>query len=222
MKMFLSLLSGVCFCLGLSVSSADAVMVRVDLRAAPECQAFADVATKLLVEWAPKVQEMLYGKDVPLPDRTIEVIFRPLDGVAYSKGSQIVISAEWVTQKAPDDYGMVIHELVHVLQDYRGGGEFWVTEGIADYVRYERYEPGKQKWRLQPGQSSYRQGYGIAGGFLGWLAQEKDPEIVRKLNAACRQRAYRPELFAEWCGADLDTLWEAYVASQEKEPAETP
>ena len=41
-----------------------------------------------------------------------------------------------------------------------------MTEGIADYVRYERYEPGKQKWKLDPEKSSYKQGYGIAGAFL--------------------------------------------------------
>jgi hypothetical protein len=205
-----------CLLLVVACGAASAVEVTVDLRAAPECQAFADVATKLIVEWTPKVHEILDGGDAPLADRTVKVTFRPMDGVAHAKGGEIVISSEWVTKKAPEDYGMVIHELVHVLQDYRRGSEFWVTEGIADYVRYEQYEPGKQKWRLQPGQSSYRQGYGIAGAFLGWLAREKDPEIVRKLNAACRAGQYQPELFEQWCGASVDALWDDYVKSQQQ------
>lgn len=208
-------LPAVVLCLvGLQGLSAAAVDVVVDLRAAPECQAFAEAAERLIVEWTPKVEAILTGEDRPPVDRRIRLTFRPMDGVAHTVGDEIVISAEWVTRKAPDDHGMVIHELVHVLQGYGGGGEFWVTEGIADYVRYQHYEPGGQKWRLEPGRSSYRQGYGIAGAFLDWLEKEKDPLIIRRLNQACRDRAYRPELFTDWCGADLDTLWDDYVQSR--------
>ncbi len=109
---------------------------------------------------------------------------------------------------------MVVHELTHVVQDYKGGGEFWLTEGIADYVRYERYEPGKQKWKLDPEKSSYKQGYGIAGAFLAWLEKHKNPEIIRKLNAASRDRSYKREMFVQLCGADVDALWKEFLAAQ--------
>ena len=111
-------LASLLFVISCNVSSA--VEVMVDLRAAPECQAFADVATKLIVEWTPKVHKILDGADAPLADRTVKLTFRPMDGVAHTKGSEIVISSEWVTKKAPEDYGMVIHELVHVRQFMEG------------------------------------------------------------------------------------------------------
>lgn len=190
---------------------AGGVNVRVDHSAAPECEAFAKKAKAIVEAWAPKIHAILYGQNVPIAQREVSLTFRPMDGVAHTSGANIVISSHWVTEKAPNDCGMVVHELVHVLQDYGGGGVFWVTEGIADYIRYEHFEPGKQKWRLVAGKSSYKQGYGIAGAFLAWLVQNKDPEIIRKLNRVSRERSYKPELFEAWCGAPLDALWLEYV-----------
>ena len=50
--------------------------------------------------------------------------------VGGTAGARIGVSSGWV-KKRPGDFGLVIHELVHVIQDYRGGGVGWVTEGIA-------------------------------------------------------------------------------------------
>ena len=195
----------------LSLLTVEAFEVNIDFSEAPECEAFATKSESIVREWAPKIQEILYGENVPIKKKEVFITFRPMKGVAHASGNKIVVSAEWVTKKAPNDYGMIIHELVHVLQDYQGGGVFWVTEGIADYIRYERFEPGKQKWKLQPGKSSYKQGYGIAGAFLAWLEKNKEPELIRKLNAACKEKRYKPVLFEEWCGKPLDDLWQDYV-----------
>jgi len=197
--------------------AAGVVEVKVDTSEAPECAEWAAKAKGIAEEWAPKVHGILYGEDVEMAGREITLKFAPMKGVAHASGNGIKISAEWVTKKAPNDYGMVVHELVHVLQNYRGKGEFWVTEGIADYIRYEHYEPGKQKWKLQPGKSSYKQGYGIAGAFLAWLEKNKDPEIIRKLNRASKEGSYKPEMFKESCGAELDALWDEYVKETVKE-----
>ena len=35
----------------------------------------------------------------------------------------------------PEDTGMVIHELTHIIQNYPSPDPGWVTEGIADYIR---------------------------------------------------------------------------------------
>jgi hypothetical protein len=191
-----------------------AYKVEVDYSAAPECEPFALKAKAIAQEWYPKINEILFGKGHPLPVATVRLKFEPMKGVAHATHDGIHISAEWVTKKAPNDYGMVVHELTHVVQAYRGKGEGWLTEGIADYVRYERYEPGKQKWKLDPEKSSYKQGYGIAGAFLAWLEKNKNPDVIRKLNVACREGTYRRDLFHELCGGDVDTLWKEFIASQ--------
>jgi hypothetical protein len=189
-----------------------AFKVTVDTSRAPECEAFDSKSKALVEEWYPKINELLFDKAHPLPSTEIALIFEPMKGVANTSKNVIRISAEWVTKKAPNDYGMVIHELTHIVQDYRGKGEGWLTEGIADYIRDRHFET--RRHRIDPEKSSYRQGYGIAAAFLAWLEEHKHKDLVRKLNAASQAGTYRPELFAELCGADLDTLWKEFAATQ--------
>ena len=126
--------------LAVSVRAADPFTVHLDTTRAPECAAFATKSKALVEEWYPKINEILFGTDHPLPSAEVSLIFEPRKGVAETSGHVIRISAEWVTKKAPNDYGMVIHELTHIVQDYRGQGEGWLTEGIADYIRDRHFE----------------------------------------------------------------------------------
>jgi len=191
--------------------------VTVDCSKAPECEAFAAKSKALVEEWYPRINEILFEKGHPLPAAEITLSFEPMKGVAHTKNNQIHISAEWVTKKSPNDYGMVIHELTHVVQDYKGKGDWWLTEGIADYIRDRYYEPGVRHHRIDPDTASYKQGYGVAATFLIWIESRKNKEAVRKLNIASHDGAYRPELFAELCGADLDALWKEFADGQ-REP----
>ena len=115
---------------------------------APECEAFAAESKALIEEWYPKINVILFGEGHRLPSRNVTLIFEPMKGVAATSKDTIRISAEWVTKKAPNDYGMVIHELTHIVQDYRGKGEGWLTEGIADYIRDRHFE--KRQHRIDP------------------------------------------------------------------------
>lgn len=213
---------GILWGLGLGIwagraAQAELFRVEVDFSKAPECEAFAGKAKAIAEEWYPRIHEILNGNDAPLPYPTVKISFEPMEGVAHTRGNQIRVAASWI-QTEPNDYGMIVHELTHVVQNYRGS-VFWLTEGIADYIRYERFEPGKQKWRLDPETSSYRQGYGIAGAFLAWLEKNKDPQIIRTLHAALRQGRYRPQIFFEHCGAGLNELWDEYLREQTAPPA---
>lgn len=206
----------VALCAMLSSASADpAFHVVLDTTKAPECQEFADKSKALVEEWYPKINEFLFGKDHPLPKDEITLVFMPMKGVANTSNAKIRISAEWVTKRAPNDYGMVAHELTHVVQDYKGKSEFWITEGIADYVRDRYFEPGVRHFKIRP-ESSYKQGYGIAAAFLMWLETAKNKDVVKKLNEASNNGTYKPEMFTELCGADVDTLWKEFVESQSK------
>jgi alpha-L-fucosidase len=187
--------------------------VTADYSKAPECEAFSRKAQALCEEWYPKVNAILNGPSQPLPYTTVELEFAPMDGVAETGGNHIKVSAEWVTKKAPDDYGMVIHEMTHIVQDYQGKGAGWLTEGIADYIRDFRFEPGKRAHRINPEKNSYRQGYGVAAAFLDWLETKKHPGIVGALSRASRAGTYRPALFKQYGGEDLDALWKEFARS---------
>ena len=200
--------------LAVSVRAAETFTVHIDTTRAPECAAFAAKSKALVEEWYPKINEILFGKDHPLASAEVSLIFEPRKGVAETSGHVIRISAEWVTKKAPNDYGMVIHELTHIVQDYRGKGEGWLTEGIADYIRDHHFE--KRVHPIDPDKSSYRQGYGIAAAFLIWLEERKHPGLVQVLNVAAHDGTYRPALCPELCGADLDTLWHEFAAAQHR------
>jgi hypothetical protein len=192
------------------------IKVMVDTAKAPECAAFAERSKALVEEWYPRINEILFDQGHSLPATEITLIFQPMKGVASTQKNVMRISAEWVTKKAPNDYGMVVHELTHVVQDYQGKGDGWLTEGIADYIRDRYFEPGVRHHRIDPDKSSYRDGYGTAATFLIWLEEHKDKGIVRKLNIASHDGKYSPALFQQYSGADLDTLWKEFVDTYRK------
>ncbi len=194
--------------------TAPAFTITLDYSAAPECQGFAEKAKALCEEWYPKINTYLFGPDEELPRKEVTLVFRPMDGVAHAAGARIHISAEWVTKKAPDDYGMVIHELTHVVQSYpRRSGTFWVTEGIADYVREFVFEPGKRRLRVNPVRDHYKKGYTTSAVFLAWLEKHKNKDIIRLLNQASRDRTYTDEIFEKLTGKSADALWEEFAAA---------
>ena len=192
-----------------------AFKVEVNTTAAPQCETFAKKAKAIVEEWYPKINEVLFDKDHPLPTATVRLTFEPMKGVAHATTDGIHISEEWVTKKAPKDYGMVVHELTHVVQDYKGKGDGWLTEGIADYVRHKFFEKDVDKLaqQINPDKSSYKQAYTIAAAFLFWLEQKKDKDIVHKLNAASHDGTYKVDLFKQLCGADVDALWKEFTDS---------
>ncbi len=115
--------------------------------------------------------------------------------------------------------GAVVHELVHVAQQYRGrrGGARnpgWLVEGIPDYIRWFLYEPKPTGTRPRnPDQASYTNSYRITAGFLNYVIHKHDKDLIVKLNAAMRQGKYSPDLWKECTGKTIDDLWKDYVAT---------
>ena len=56
----------------------------------------------------------------------------------------------------------------------------------------------------------------IALAFIVWLEEKKHPGLVQALNVAAHDGGYRPALFTELCGADLDALWGEFTTSQHR------
>jgi hypothetical protein len=193
-----------------------AVRVSVDTDDAPEVADWGKKAKALVEKWHPLIADLL-PSDGFTPPRQVRLVFKKdMKGVAGTSGDTITISARWV-QKHPDDLGMVVHELTHVIQGYRrpGRNNGWLVEGIADYVRFYHFEPQK-KVTVNPHRAKYRDGYRTTAAFLAWIEKDRDKDIVRKLNAALRAGKYDDELFKTYTSKTLDELWDAFVASLER------
>jgi len=193
--------------------SAVATVV-IDTHDAPDLAEWGKEAGMKCLDWLPKLPVLLPSEGF-VPAKEVILRFDPaMKGVASTRGTTITIAADWVRQH-PEDFGMVIHELTHVIQDYKGKGESWLTEGIADYIRYWIYEPGTRTFEINRVKSHYRQGYGTAAAFLDWIERTRGKGTIVKLNAASREGIYRESLFQDWFGKSLDELWEEFVKASE-------
>ncbi len=193
-----------------------AVQVTVDVSEVPDLKDWGDKAKEIIQKWHPKIAEMLKSDGFTAPS-TVKVVFKKdMDGVAYTAGKTITISAAWV-KTHPDDYGMVVHELTHVVQSYKraGRGTGWLVEGIADYVRFFQYEPGKLG-DFNARRARYDGSYRVTAAFLAFVVEKHDKDIVRKLNAALREGDYKDELFQKHTGKTVKELDEEWRASLKK------
>ncbi len=137
-------------------------------------------------------------------------------GVAATGGGKIVYNPDWF-KKHPGDIDVVTHEVMHVVQAYGNTtGPGWLTEGIADYVRYKfGVDNAGANWKLTPfkPEHSYKNSYRITARFLNWLEENGNSGIVVKLDKAMRSHNYQPELWKDSTGKTLDELWTSYAAS---------
>jgi hypothetical protein len=197
-------------------AEAPAIVVDVsDVGDMPDVQSWADDAKKLCEQWYPILCQFL-ATDEWTPPKEIKLVFkRELRVPGATSRNTIAVSADWV-RKHPDDFGMVIHELVHVIQAYpdspnRPG---WLVEGIADYIRLWKYEPEVPRPRIDPQKSNYRDSYRTSAAFLAWVSWKYDKRLVRKLDAALRQGSYSDAIFEDVTTKNLDALWEEFVGRQ--------
>lgn len=178
-------------------------------------KAWAGEAAALVREWWPQVARLLATENFRSPEQ-LTLFFKPeLKVPAYRTAEGLYINVSWIT-KRPDDFGMVIHEMTHAIQDYRKAPRDagWLVEGIADYIRYWHYEPEASRPRFDPAKASYRDAYGTTATFLAWLVAKHDRRIVRRLDAALRKGEYKDALFEEITGKNLDTLWQEFIATR--------
>lgn len=203
---------GVAVFLGMG-SISQAGTVRIDSSAAPESAAWSESATQLARDWYPRLGNLLASSEwVRMPDVVIRLSTN-YDGVAAASGNTIEMSAKRVVELPEDSRGVIIHELVHVVQAYPGGSEGWLTEGIADYLRCAVYEAlPLEKFPRPDKERGYRDSYKVAAGFLFWLESGPAPGIVRQLNAALRNGSYQESVFKDRTGRDVDHLWNEYRA----------
>jgi len=144
------------------------------------------------------------------------VITKEYDGVAATLGGIIKVNPGWL-KKHPEDYDLLTHELMHVVQAYGNHDvPFWLREGIADYVRF-KYGVNNEKagWSLpsyQAGQS-YTNAYRVTARFLVWLEINKRADIVDQLDTAMRTGTYTADTWTALTEKTVDQLWAEYSSN---------
>ncbi|MBS1664269.1 MAG: insulinase family protein [Bacteroidetes bacterium] len=150
----------------------------------------------------------------PKAPKTVTFVIDPAyRGVAATGNDSVRFDPGYI-KKAPGDIDVVTHEAMHVVQAYPAGGPGWITEGIADYVRYKYgVDNAGAKWRLPlfNMDQSYMDGYKVTARFFVWLEKEIDPAIVNKLDALMRSGKYEAGAWKKWTGRTLDQLWQSYT-----------
>jgi hypothetical protein len=137
-------------------------------------------------------------------------------GVAATGNGVARYNPKWLKDH-PEDIDVVTHEVMHVVQAYRQTtAPGWLTEGIADYVRYVYGVNNiKGNWALpnyKEGQT-YTNSYRITARFLLWLEKNVRKTIVDELDKSARDKTYTAEIWKEKTGKTLDELWADYVAN---------
>jgi hypothetical protein len=190
--------------------------VVTDVSDFPEGKAWAEAAKSLVESWYPIAVSLLATQDFKQPSQIKLIFKKEISAPAYASGDGITINGKWITEH-PDDLGMVIHELTHVIQQYPGSKlkAGWLVEGIADYVRWWRYEPEAGRPRITD-QSKMTDGYRVTAYFLAWASKKYDLRLVPALDKALRKAEDPMPVFEQVTGKAPDALWKEFVAATKR------
>lgn len=148
--------------------------------------------------------------------KVVFIIDPAYDGVAGTANGIVSFSAKWMASN-PGDVDVVTHEVMHIAQAYpEGAGPGWITEGIADYVRYSMgVDNVGGNWTLPDfsQEQHYQDAYSVTARFLAWVEKHKKKGLVQQLNAAMRTKMYTDAFWKMQTGHTVDELWKAYAAN---------
>jgi hypothetical protein len=139
-------------------------------------------------------------------------------GVAEASGNRILFSTNYMNAH-PTDIDIVTHEGFHLVQAYGGGaGPSWLTEGIADYIRYKYgVDNIGSKWYLPAfkASQSYKNSYRVTARFFEWIDQKVKPGVAVALDKELRAHTYTEATWAAMTGKTVDELWADYAKDPE-------
>ncbi len=201
----------------------------IDATNAPELEEWsANTLRPVIVAWYPRLESLLTSEGFTAPRRVTLRFKRDMGGVPAAAGGSVVsLNAQWFTsQLQREARGAVIHELVHIVQDYGYARKVntspapvpgWIVEGIADYVRWFIYEPesrGAEITRHNIENAHHDASYRVSANFLDWATSVYGKQLVRNLNAAARHGRYNEELWRRWTGKSLPELEKQWLAAR--------
>jgi Peptidase of plants and bacteria/F5/8 type C domain len=187
----------------------------VSVEDAPEMKEWAEKAARICAENYAMINEELKSDGFKPPHLIRMTLKNDYRGVAATGRSGITGSVKYFKDH-PDDIGAMVHETVHVVQRYRTrNNPGWLVEGIADYVRFYKYEPGKLR-PLNPDRAKYDGSYKVTAQFLAYLSDKYDKEIVRRLNKIMRDGEYKAEIWQTLTKKSLQELGDEWKESLRK------
>jgi hypothetical protein len=190
------------------------IEIAYDVSDAPEMQEWVEKTIRVCERQYPMICEELASSDYKPPTQIHMALRNDYRGVAATGGTRITGSVKYF-KAHPDDIGAMVHETVHCVQSYRGRNlPGWLVEGIADYVRFWKYEPGKAG-RLNADRAKFDGSYRVTGAFLDYVSQKYDAQLVTKLNAVLRDAKYDAAVWKKLTGKtveDLNLEWRQSLA----------
>ena len=199
----------------------------VETTEAPDLTDWADKELiPVLQKWYPQIVQMLPSPGYTAP-QTFSVIFTDrYKGVAATMGTRIEGSPAWYrTQLQGEAVGSMVHELVHVVQQYGGARKpgttrppGWMVEGLSDYIRWYLYEPQSKGCEISAGRAptaKYDASYRVSANFLNFVVNKYDRDFTREVNAAMREGHYDAELWKTRTGHTVEELAEDWKKALE-------
>jgi hypothetical protein len=182
---------------------------------APEMKEWLEKTARVCERAYPMINEELKSDGFKPPTVVTMTLRNDYKGVAAAGGSRITGSVKYFKDH-PDDIGAMVHETAHVVQQYRTrSNPGWLVEGVADYVRFFKYEPGKIG-RLNPERAKYDASYRVTAAFLNYVTEKYDNELVKKLNKAMREGEYKEDLWKQYTKKSVQELNEEWRGSLKK------
>ncbi|MCC8410666.1 basic secretory family protein [Mucilaginibacter sp. UR6-1] len=139
-------------------------------------------------------------------------------GVAEASGNRILFATRYMN-KFPFDVDVVTHEGMHIVQGYGysyGRDLVWLTEGIADFIRYKYgVDNVGSKWYLPSFKAKaqgYKDSYRVTARFFEWIDQKIKPGMIVQIDKQLRDGTFKESTWADLSGKSLDELWAAYSA----------
>lgn len=192
------------------------VEVIVDSKEVPEMKDWMDKSARINERAYQMICEELKSEGYT-PKTVVPMTMKnDYKGVAVTYNSARIVGAPKYFKEHDKDFGAMVHEMVHVVQSYKGrNNPGWLVEGLADYIRNYRWEPKKPRL-LTPEQAKYDGSYQITARFLAFLMDTYDAQIVNKLNKIMREGKYTEETFKELTKKTLPELGDEWKESLKK------
>ncbi|KAF7337702.1 Plant basic secretory protein [Mycena sanguinolenta] len=165
--------------------------------------------------------EWLYATPANAPTnvKLIQLVLRPMDGVAYTFGSasekEIHFSLDHIANSASrardEIMGVLVHEVVHCYQyNANGTAPGGLVEGVADFVRLHA-GLAPPHWRRAPApKDKWDAGYQTTAYFLDWIEERRGKGAIRALNDTMRDTDYDEKIFVILAGEPVRDLWRRY------------
>ncbi|NMC81349.1 MAG: hypothetical protein GYA63_00640 [Armatimonadetes bacterium] len=180
--------------------------ITLDTTGAPDLAGFAGRAKAICEAYYPFITAYLHTEGFTPPTKFSQ-IYREMDGVAYTAGSECHFAAAWFRNRS-DDYGAVVHEMVHVIQSYRGNNPGWLVEALDDYIRFYHFEPVIKALNFTADRvPNEPQAYQIGAQFLNWAQTKYDRNLVPDLNSAMRKSQYSDDIWKQKTNKTISELW---------------